>query len=215
MDPCNGLNDINDKTIKFTSAQAIIDDPIRMLRALRFSAVLDFAIPAQILSSIQIFSSLINSVAIERSRDELYKILNVHNSVEYIRLMDNVSLLDYIFPEITEMRGVDQNEYHHLDVWEHSLLTLELLEQNVIPANSPLKKGDKGGCFESGFKDAPNINHLPEINKYLNEEVVKDRSRLALLKLIALFHDVGKPLVKNIDEKGRIRFFDHHQKALN
>jgi poly(A) polymerase len=214
MDPCNGLNDLNDKIIRFTSAQVIIDDPIRMLRALRFSASLDFTIPDQILSSIQIFSCLISSVAVERTRDELYKILNVHNSIKYIRLINDIGLLDYIFPEITKMRGVEQNEYHHLDVWEHSLLTMELLEQNATIINSPLKKGDKGGCFESGFKDAPNINpHTSEINKYLNDEVVKERSKLSLLKLTALFHDVGKPSVKSIDEKGRIRFFDHHQKG--
>jgi poly(A) polymerase len=245
MDPCNGLSDLNDKLIKFTSAQVIIDDPIRMLRALRFSASLDFTIPDQILSSIQIFSYLINSVAVERTRDELYKILNVHNSIKYIRLMDKVGLLDYIFPEITKMRGVEQNEYHHLDVWEHSLLTLELLEQNamvlsalvckniqkspLIPLfqrgkldspfikshlHSPFIKGGKGG-----FKNATSItpesmnNHLPEINKYLNDEIVKERSKLSLIKLTALFHDVGKPSAKSIDEKGRIRFFEHHQKG--
>ncbi|MEK7399960.1 MAG: HDIG domain-containing metalloprotein, partial [Candidatus Poribacteria bacterium] len=233
MDPCNGLNDLNDKLIRFTSTQVIIDDPIRMLRALRFSASLDFTIPDQILSSIQIFSCLINSVAVERTRDELYKILNVHNSIKYIRLINDIGLLDYIFPEITKMRGVEQNEYHHLDVWEHSLLTLEFLEQNVsalvceniqksplIPLfqrgklNSPFGKGGKGG-FKNDTSIIPEsmINHLPEINKYLNEEVVKERSKLALLKLTALFHDIGKPSAKSIDEKGRIRFFDHHQKG--
>jgi len=193
IDPCNGLDDLNNKIIRFTSAKAITDDPIRMLRAIRFSATLDFAISDETQSLIRSSSTLINSVAMERVRDEIYKILDIDNSVKYIKLMDDVGLLEQIFPEIAKMRGLEQNLYHHLDVWNHSILTMELFEKKAIPESMS--------------------DHLSEIEEYLNEEIVKDRSRLALLKIIALFHDIGKPYVKSIDENGKIRFFDHHKKG--
>ncbi|MGB9596873.1 MAG: HD domain-containing protein, partial [Candidatus Poribacteria bacterium] len=193
IDPCNGLNDLNDKIIRFTSAQAIIDDPIRMLRAIRFSATLDFNVPDETQFLIRSSSNLINSSAMERVRDELYKTINIGNSTKYIRLIDNVGLLEKIFPEITKMRGLEQNLYHHLDVWNHSILTLEMFEKNLIPE--------------------PMNDHLLEVEEYFNEEIVKGRNRLALLKLSALFHDIAKPYVKSIDENGKIRFFDHHKKG--
>ncbi len=193
IDPCNGLDDLYNKIIRFTSAQAIIDDPVRMIRAIRFSAILNFDIPIEDQSLIRSSSDLISSVAMERIRDELYKILNVDRSASYIKLMDDIGLMEKIFPEISQMRGLRQNLYHHLDVWGHSILTLELFEKEVIPQ--------------------PVDEHLSEIEEYLNEDVVKDRSRLALLKITALFHDIGKPSVKSVDENGRIRFFEHHKKG--
>lgn len=193
IDPCRGLSDLNDKIIRFTSLQAIIADPIRMLRAIRFSATLGFSVPDETQSLIRSSSSLISSSAMERVRDELYKILNLDNSARYIKLTDEVGLLEQIFPEISQMRGLEQNLYHHLDVWGHSILALELFEKNPIPESMN--------------------DHILEIKKYLYEDVVKGRNRLATLKLAMLFHDIGKPYVKSIDENGRIRFFDHHKKG--
>jgi len=190
IDPCNGIDDLNNRIINFTSPQTIIDDPIRMLRVYRFSATLDFTISDETLSLISTQSTLLNKVSVERIRDELFKILDVNNSAKYIKALDNVGIIEQIFPEIIPMKGMEQNEYHHLDVWDHSMLSLDLFEQQIIP---------------DSLQD-----YSSEIEAYLNFSIVKGRNIKSLLKLAILLHDIGKPLVRAMDKNGRIRFFDHH-----
>ena len=76
----------------------------------------------QTLSLIRPLSALLGKVSAERIRDELFKILDVSNSAKYIKALDDVGILEQIFPEIIQMKGMAQNEYHHLDVWDHSML---------------------------------------------------------------------------------------------
>ncbi len=190
IDPCNGVYDLENERINFTSESSIINDPIRLLRAYRFSALLGFVITDQAKSMIQNYRTLIKTIAGERVRDELFKILSVNNSAYYIKEMDSAGLLEEIFPKIAPMKGMVQNDYHHLDVWGHSMLTMENFENEPIP-----------GILS---------NYYEYIEDYLNYELVKGRSRKVLLKLAALLHDVGKPSTRTIDINGRVRFFDHH-----
>lgn len=193
LDPHNGIGDLNNKLIKIPSQQTILDDPLRMLRAFRFASTLNFTIQDETKNLIHKYSELLKSSSVERIRDELYKILESDDSFNCLKAMDRVNLLEQIFPEIIPMKDMVQNEYHHLDVWEHSLLALDFFERETIP--------------DSLF------SHLLEIEKYLNFEIVKGRTRRSLLKLAVLLHDVGKPSVRMIDKNGRIRFFDHHNKG--
>ena len=193
LDPYNGIDDLNNRIIRIPDSQIILDDPLRMLRAYRFFATLNFAIHENTTSFIRNFSELLKLSSVERIRDELYKILEVSDSVKCFKEMDNVNLLEQIFPEIIPMKGMAQNEYHHLDVWGHSMLALDFFERETIP--NSLNK------------------HLSEIEGYLNFEIVKGRIRMSLLKLAILLHDIGKPSVRTIDKKDRIRFFDHHCKG--
>jgi poly(A) polymerase len=190
IDPYGGSEDLNNRLIRLVSAQSIRDDPIRMLRAYRFAATLDFTIHDATLAIIQSSVSLLDSVSMERIRDELFKILATDNSAYYLKAMDHVELLEQVFPEVARMKGMEQNEYHHLDVWGHSILTLEFFEQDPLPDS--LK------------------NYLPEAENYLNHELVKGRTRRSLLKLAVLLHDVGKPDTRTMDRNGGIRFFDHN-----
>jgi len=103
--------------------------------------------------------------------------------------MDETGLLSQILPEVDHMKGVEQNPYHHLDVWEHTILALELFEEEIIP-----------GCL-SKYKG--------KIKKYLNYRLLYDKRRIQFLKLALLLHDVGKPLTKSIREDGWIRFVGH------
>lgn len=193
IDPCGGIDDLDKRIIRMASSKSIEDDGIRMFRAYRFAATLDFTIHHETSAAIRNSVPLSASVAIERIREELFKILAVDSSIHYLRAMDDVGLLEQVFPEITKMRGMEQNDYHHLDVWEHSMLTLELFEQNPVPD------------FLEGYS--------AEIEGYLKYESVKGRTRISLLKLAMLLHDVGKPSARTIDADGRIRFFDHNREG--
>jgi len=190
IDPCNGIDDLNNKIINLTSPQVIVDDPIRMLRAYRFAATLNFTILDQTSSLISTLSALLKKVSVERIRDELFKILDVNNSAKYMKALDDVDILEQIFPEIIQMKDMMQNEYHHLDVWGHSMLSLDIFEQQTIP---------------DSLQD-----YFSVVEAYLDFELVKGRARRSLLKLAVLLHDIGKPSMRTMDKNGRIRFFDHH-----
>ena len=129
----------------------------------------------------------------ERVRDELFKILSIDNSIRYLREMDDIGLMEKLFPEIIMMKDMLQNKHHYISVWQHSILTMEFFEQNFIPDSL--------------------TNYKSEIEGYLQCEPVIGRSRIALLKLAALFHDVGKPIVKMMSKNGRIYFLDHSTKG--
>jgi poly(A) polymerase len=190
IDPHGGALDLDDRLIRAVSEKSIEDDPIRMLRAYRFAANLDFTVDNETSETIQNSVRLLDSVSAERIRDELLKMLSACSSVHHLGAMDSVGLLEQIFPEIIRMKGMEQNDYHHLDVWGHSMLTLEFLEQNSIPDSV--------------------AKYRPDIEGYLEYELVKGRPRGSLLKLAALLHDVGKPAKRTMDNDGRIRFFDHN-----
>jgi poly(A) polymerase len=191
IDPLGGQNDLEKKLIRLCSNRAIKDDPLRMLRAIRFSAELGFTIENDTEVSIAQQASLLNESAPERVMSEMIRIFAVPQCASYIRKMDQLSLLDIVFPEIRPMKGCTQNSYHHQDVWNHSMSVLENCEHI-------LNNLDK-------FFDDP--NHF-----ILNYLLKKDR--IPLLKIACLFHDVGKPNTRKLKpESGKVTFYDHDAKS--
>ena len=100
------------------------EDALRMLRACRFAARLDFDIERDTFEAIRRNSSSIVKVSAERIREELYKTLMSDNAVKGIELMRTSGLLDHILPELVACGGVEQGGLHSMDVYHHCLATL-------------------------------------------------------------------------------------------
>jgi len=193
IDPTSGTRDIQNKTIRACSRTAFEEDPIRILRAFRFKACLDFTISADTLDMIPGSLSGLALASPERIRDELIATLSARSAFHVLLEMDSVGIIGLLFPEISPMKGCIQNEYHHLDVWDHTLEAVRLLEQ--VLSNPEEHFGDIS-CA---------------VTQYCVEEPVKGRSRSALLKLAMIFHDSGKPQTVSVDSHGRIHFFGHEK----
>ena len=190
IDPCKGLRDLKRQTIRMVTRLAFKEDPLRLLRAYRLAAVLNFKIENSTKRLIKQESFLISEVAKERIRDELLKILGVRKSYRYICSLEKVGLLSEIFPEVNMMKEAVDCYYHRQGLWEHSRETLNSMEEIFL----------KLDCL------FPKIyNNLTE---YLEEEVAGDIKRKVVLKIGALFHDLGKPATLKIVE-GRVRFLGH------
>ncbi|RJQ23955.1 MAG: CCA tRNA nucleotidyltransferase [Nitrospiraceae bacterium] len=191
IDPLNGAADIERKIIRLAGDESILSDPLRILRAVRLSAGLDFAIEEQTLKEMGSRAAMLKDVAAERVTAELRRILETPRSARYFRQMDDLGILEVIFPEIHMMKVCTQNGFHHTDVWEHSLLTMEHTEHIINNLS------DYFGEWSARTAD------------YL-----KGNSRLSLLKLSALFHDAGKPATKNVNsDTGRTTFYSHAEEG--
>src|SRR4030067_361825 len=126
IDPLNGAQDISNRIIKAVRQDAFASDPLRIIRAFRFSATLNFDIEDLTLDHIRKNVELLILVSGERILSELLLILGTTNSTQFIKQMDQFGILAVLFPEIRAMKGCSQNAFHHKDVWDHSLLVMEM-----------------------------------------------------------------------------------------
>ena len=113
------LRAVNDPDTRFK------EDALRMIRAIRFSAQLDFEIEEETKNSIILNRNLLKNVSHERIRDEFCKILLTKQPMGAIILLHNLEILEFIVPELENGIGVNQNQAHSFDVWEHNLRTLQ------------------------------------------------------------------------------------------
>jgi poly(A) polymerase len=127
IDPHGGLEDLARRVLRTPAApeMSFSDDPLRMMRAARFAAQLDFTVGADVLSAMKAMADRIGIVSAERVRDELNKILLSPRPVKGIRLLVETGLAERVLPEVPAMR-LERDEHHrHKDVYEHSLTVLE------------------------------------------------------------------------------------------
>jgi len=103
------------------------EDPLRAMRAVRFAAQLDFGIEPKTYEAICRTAHRLQIISMERIRDEFTKLLQAPHAVKGLRLLWETGLLEQFAPELAAMHGVEQNQYHLYDVWEHTLKVLEEL----------------------------------------------------------------------------------------
>jgi poly(A) polymerase len=173
IDPWEGLADLAAGQVRMVAAGNLAYDPLRLLRAYRFAATHGFVVTPETEATIQSLAPQLSRVAGERLHYELFQLLPAPRAAGVLQKMDRAGLLAQIFPEIADMKGVPQNGYHHLDVFEHSLETVAQLEQ-VLAAPPRFFKDMAAAIQEKATVPA----------------------RVAVLKVAALFHDVGKPQVQ-------------------
>ncbi|MFU8796651.1 MAG: HD domain-containing protein [Dehalococcoidia bacterium] len=199
IDPFYGQEDLRRKIVRRVS-DAIFDvDAIRLLRAVRLAAELDFTIEPGTERLIRSCAGAITGVAGERIREELLHLLRLPQAAHHLRYMDELGLLLELIPELAEAKGVEQPTVHYWDVFEHSLQTVAALE-------FLLREGE----WQHGNRDMrETAPWSEEIDRHLSRQLSGGSNHRVLLKLAALLHDVAKPLTKTIDDTGRARFIGH------
>ncbi|MGI8922544.1 MAG: HDIG domain-containing metalloprotein [Fimbriimonadales bacterium] len=118
-----GRADLEDKVLRtpLEPAATFFDDPLRMLRAVRFKNRLGFHFAAGLGEAMSGSAERLKVISGERIRDELIKMLLATSASQSLRDLMNLGLLDVFAPEFSEGIGVDQGSYHTKDVWEHTL----------------------------------------------------------------------------------------------
>jgi putative nucleotidyltransferase with HDIG domain len=133
LDFVEGRRDIEQRRIRAIGdpQQRFEEDHLRMLRAVRFAARFEFEIEPATFHAIRSRAERVRRVAAERVRDELVHILTEGQARRGFELLDDTGLLVHILPEVAAMKGVEQPPQYHPegDVWTHTLMALERLEQ--------------------------------------------------------------------------------------
>ncbi|OGN08668.1 MAG: hypothetical protein A3J46_01650 [Candidatus Yanofskybacteria bacterium RIFCSPHIGHO2_02_FULL_41_11] len=127
VDLFSGQDDLKNKVIKTVGSpkERFEEDALRLLRAIRFAAVLGFEIEKETLAAVKENAEWLRTISKERIRDEFVKIIEADNAYVGILKLEETGLLQYIVPELREGIGVGQNLHHIYTVWEHNTRALK------------------------------------------------------------------------------------------
>ncbi len=192
LDPTGGLADLRDGRIRHCPG-AFVADPLRMLRGYRLSATLGFCLVDKTREEVRKHAARITDSAAERIGYELRMIFNSPRAALVLQAMDEDGLLALLLPELYQCAGVEQPEFHHLDVLGHSFLALSTMEEILAEPQR---------FYPS---------RIEEISKYLQQE-----HALPCLKWAALLHDIGKSATRDVQagNNGRVTFYRHDEKGV-
>ncbi|MEI5136383.1 CCA tRNA nucleotidyltransferase [Streptomyces libani] len=208
VDPHDGLEDLAARVLRTpgTPEESFSDDPLRMMRAARFAAQLDFEVDPEVFAAMKAMSDRIEIVSAERVRDELNKLVLAPHPREGLRLLVESGLADHVLPELPALRLESDEHHRHKDVYEHSLTVLEQaidLEENgpdlVLrlaallhdigkPRTRRFEKDGRVSFHHHEVVGAKMTKKRMTALKYSND-LVKDVSRLVELHL--RFHGYG------------------------
>lgn len=204
VDPFNGYSDLNRGRIHAVDSVSLGQKPIRMLRAVRLAATLQFSITLDTLTSVQQHAAHIANAPPSAVFEEFMRLLIAPATAKYLGVLDDLDLLRYIFPELAEGRDVLQPVQHTLDVYGHTLRVVSALEEIIADQ-------DTTALSAPSIWTPPLDRHFAAVQTYLNGEAVPGYTRKHALKLAAVLHDIGKPPTYSVDDDGDIHFYGHDE----
>ena len=193
IDPLDGQRALSNRQLIACFPRTFAEDPIRILRAFRFSAQLAFAVSPEALPLMRAAAERLSGVSGERMRDELLLIFDTDHAAPAIASLNELRVIDVIIPELIAGRDMSQGDFHHLDVLGHQLETIVQSDR-----------------FLKDFAEFSEPLRAP-MAAYCAEQLVERRSRKSLIKLAGLLHDVGKPARRTVEADGEIWFLGHEE----
>lgn len=193
VDPFGGIGDLRARRLRMVSPGAFRADPLRTLRVARLGCELGFEVEPDTLAAARAAAPRLDAVAAERIFAEFKRILSAEEALRGLELMDQSRSTEAVLPELARLRGVEQSQYHHLDVYEH---TRAVLAETIDLERDPARL----------FPD-----HGAEIRDLLAEPLANQLTRGQGLRFGALLHDIAKPQTRGVTAAGRVTFMGHDE----
>ncbi len=186
------LADLAARRLRMTARGNLAEDPLRILRGYRLLAETELAVDEATRAAWRELAPAVLQAAPERIHDELMRIFGVAGAVEpVVRLLAEDGALYTLLPSLAALLDCGQNDFHHLDVWEHTLLSLRELEQ--LRACPPPELTPWRAALEEAW--ARPVSGLASAG--------------ALTRLALLLHDTGKPPTREVQPDGHVSFYKH------
>ena len=172
-----------------------------MLRLVRLAVELDLVPDPETIRSAGAHAPALDGVSAERVFVELRRIIAAGAARRGLELMDQLGAMPIVLPELHALRGIEQNRFHHLDVYGH---TLEVFDR-AVELTSAI-----AGTPADAELDACISPHRAEIELLLGEPLADELTRGEALRWGALLHDAAKPLTREVTPvDGRVTFIGH------
>lgn len=195
-DPLDGARHLAERRLKMCSPAAFTDDPLRIMRAFRFGSLLQMTFDDELTELVRRDAPLLVNVSGERIRDELFKMFEAPDSAAWVGRMSELGVLGHILPELESARGVSQNGWHHLDVFDHTIEALRLFETLLE-------------------REETTVDGWKKFRAFLDEHISGSRTYRQLYKFACLLHDVGKLACRRErSDDGRIVFHGHEMEGV-
>lgn len=205
IDPFGGLKDIDKRVIRAVgdAAERFSEDALRLWRAVRLAAQLDFEIEQETMRDLTAQAPAINAVSHERVRDEFVKLVMSDHPENGLNLLQRTGLLAMTLPEVAEGIGIGQNKHHVYTVFEHNIKSLQwaanydyklhirlaALLHDIGKPKTKRRKGDDFTFYAHDVVGARMAEKLMKRLKFSNEMI---NSVVHLVRHHMFYYDVGK-----------------------
>ena len=172
------------------------DDPLRMLRAIRFTVKYDWQLPRFMIKALKRNSDMLKTISAERIQSELSKMLVTKHPDKAIRLLQMTGLNKHVAPELDVLRGMKQNKFHKYDVMKHTLA--------VLKGTSPKLVNRLAALFHDIGKGATKEVIDNEIHFYKHEDVGAEMA-MDIMKRLKYPTDIIKAVTITVQQHMRTK----------
>lgn len=192
IDPLHGLQDLLDRRLRLCFPQALEEDPVRVLRAVRLALDLELSIEPDTRNRMREAVVYLNRVSPERVREELFKMFELKSAPAALRVLLHLGALDQILPEAAAMKGVSlPPDYGEDDLWDHTIHTLERA-LDLLDALLPPYNPDKVANLLLAQVSWRLGRYRFQLDEMWRAPLAGYRPRSGVFILGVLYHDVGK-----------------------
>lgn len=173
-----GLQDLKDGIIRTPLDPRVTfsEDPLRMLRAVRFATTYNFKLASDIMPTIKDQAHELQSISNERVRDELNKILKANKPSRGLEMLKDSGLLKQFIPELIELTGLQQGKFHKADAWQHTMDVLDLTQPKLMNRLAAL-------LHDVGKPQTRSVTDTGDVHFYEHEKVSGKIARNILTRL--------------------------------